>query len=113
MAQIRTPNMDSRPTPIRGNTMTGPEYRECPDCVRGKHVIACTGEAMTALCETPDGDQTRIEIPGDTVYLRVGKTCYLPTLSFPDAIPIGHTKTLVQLWEEHGLLALEWSVPYG
>jgi hypothetical protein len=90
-----------------------PKFVACPDCVNGKHVIACTGEEATVLCESSDGEKTSIRIPGDTIYLRVGNTCYLPTLSTPDAIPIGHTKTLVQLWEDHGLMALEWSVPYG
>lgn len=88
-------------------------YRPCNDCMRGKHMIRRTRDPMVVSAVAESGDDCEIFIPGDTTYLRVGTVCYIPTLSSADTIPDGHDKTLSELWDIHGLLSLEWQVPYG
>ena len=89
-------------------------YTPCESCMFGRHMIRRTqGEMLVTAVDTVSGERRELTIPPDTTYLRVGTLCYIPTLSAGDTIPEGHDKTLVELWEQHGLLPLEWSVPYG
>lgn len=87
-------------------------YTPCNACMLGQHQMRRTRGAMTVSVVAESGERRELRIPSDTTYLRVGVLCYIPTLSSPDMIPEGHDKTLAELWEEHGLLSLEWSVPY-
>lgn len=87
-------------------------YTPCRDCMHGRHMMRRTRDEMTVTVITELGDRRVLTIPSDTTYLRVGTLCYIPTLSSPDTIPEGHDKTLAELWTDHGLMPLEWSVPY-
>lgn len=82
-------------------------YRPCAGCDT-EHLIVKTTHAVVAT----SSDGSRSFIPGQTVYLRVGNRCYIPTLSGPDDVPVGHDKTLTELWELHDLAPEEWLIPY-
>lgn len=88
-------------------------YTPCHECMYGRHMIRHTQVEMTVTVLAESGERRELTIPSDTTYLRVGTICYIPTLVTGDTIPEGHDKTLAELWNEHGLLDLEWAVPYG
>ena len=65
-------------------------------------------QALTVVTE--DGQEDNIFLAAGTVFVKVGKTCYFPHLTKGDLVMDGHTETLREFWEDHGLPLADFDI---